>query len=918
MKFTSSNLKPTLIRSIFMFAIATFAAALIWTTLASQPSQAQEADDSDISWQGESLVYDGNTYTGPASESIVSSLGLREDTVAYTYTEPSSTTDRKTHVIYFAPGSDPGTADGANYRVYDYDGPGLFSNGNTPVALTLAPATEESVSSCQVEGGLGWFICPATNTLATFMDYLFGVLTGFLEVKPAQTDEENALYRAWSIMRTFANIAFVIAFLLIIYSQLTNFGISNYGIKKLLPRIIIAAILMNVSYIVCSLAIDISNLLGYGLQGIFINIRNSLVGLEGNTWEVTSWESVTSFVLAGSVAGVGAGIATISAVTASGGVGAAAVAILLPALVVVMFAVLVALLVLAARQAIITILVVISPLAFVAFLLPNTDKWFDKWRGLFMTMLLLFPAFSLIFGGSQLAGAVIIQNATSINVIILGLLIQAAPLYVTPMLIKLSGSLIGRIAGMVNNPNRGIIDRTRNFAKDRAENMKAKNLSTPAKKWEIGKQAAQRYDHNRRRREGWRNVHNAQADANWAQTADFQVIDGGNRNASREKQFGEAQSEAIYLNQLQQKGSELLERELKLRVTVDEVTLEKSKLDAIHEELRAGHSPAGASEVFRQIQKRQEDVSRDIAISGIRKSQASQMHASMVNKDILKSAELQREAQGVATDGGASMLANVVARDRKEIAERIADQQQLMTYFKLESNDYQNLAMNKADVEAKDSDGNIHKFTFNNEYVKEAAISHQFNAGSYGQKMEIINESGEKVLDKDGTYRKGVNYNHRDTIQESVIKSNFSSLAPFVNDKSFDQILKGEWSGQPSMSANAIRQVIEGRIKPAGMLKANANALKVMFEMNDLRTGTAVQQAEFNKYKQMFIDMLPADQRASKLANFDAEFESKYKRMVGVAKEILDNPMLAQDANDESRTVLTDYVNRYTPGPNKP
>ena len=59
---------------------------------------------------------------------------------------------------------------------------------------------------------------------------------------------------------------------------------------------------MNVSYIVCSLAIDISNLLGYGLQGIFINIRNSLVGLEGNTWEVTSWESVTSFVLAGSVA----------------------------------------------------------------------------------------------------------------------------------------------------------------------------------------------------------------------------------------------------------------------------------------------------------------------------------------------------------------------------------------------------------------------------------------------------------------------------------------------------------------------------------------------------------------------------------------------------------------------------------------
>lgn len=660
MKFTSSNLKPTLIRSIFIFALATFAAALIWTTLASQPSQAQEADDSDISWQGESLVYGGNTYTGPASESIVSGLGLREDTVAYTYTEPSSTTDRKTHVIYFAPGSDPGTANGANYRVYDYDGPGLFSNGNDPTSLTLSPATEEPVSSCQVEGGLGWFICPATNTLATFMDYLFGVLTGFLEVKPAQTDEENALYRAWSIMRTFANIAFVIAFLLIIYSQLTNFGISNYGIKKLLPRIIIAAILMNVSYVVCSLAIDISNLLGYGLQGVFINIRNSLVGLEGNTWDIVSWESVTSFVLAGSVAGAGAGIATISAVTASGGVGAAAVAILLPALAVVMFAVLVALLVLAARQAIITILVVISPLAFVAFLLPNTDKWFDKWRGLFMTMLILFPAFSLIFGGSQLAGAVIIQNATSINVIILGLLIQAAPLYVTPMLIKLSGSLIGRIAGMVNNPNRGIIDRTRNFAKDRAENMKAKNLSTPAKKWEIGKRAAQRYDHNRRRREGWRNVHNAQADANWAQTADFSAIDQVSRRAADEKSLGETISAQQYnrskltdasIQQLDvdvrkaklnlsnaeldteiknwddNHSAPVVEAKLRGRVLKDTQSNVHSTHDAEYEEFkygtRADHIPD--TTLVRNLSAAAQDNTRKLALNAMRNESASRM-----------------------------------------------------------------------------------------------------------------------------------------------------------------------------------------------------------------------------------------------------------------------------------------------------
>lgn len=867
MKFTSSNLKPTLIRSIFMFAIATFAAALIWTTLASQSSQAQEADDSDISWQGESLVYDGNTYTGPASESIVSSLGLREDTVAYTYTEPSSTTDRKTHVIYFAPGSDPGTTDGANYRVYDYDGPGLFSNGNTPVALTLAPATEESVSSCQVEGGLGWFICPATNTLATFMDYLFGVLTGFLEVKPAQADEENALYRAWSIMRTFANIAFVIAFLLIIYSQLTNFGISNYGIKKLLPRIIIAAILMNVSYIVCSLAIDISNLLGYGLQGIFINIRNSLVGLEGNTWEVTSWESVTSFVLAGSVAGVGAGIATISAVTASGGVGAAAVAILLPALVVVMFAVLVALLVLAARQAIITILVVISPLAFVAFLLPNTDKWFDKWRGLFMTMLLLFPAFSLIFGGSQLAGAVIIQNATSINVIILGLLIQAAPLYVTPMLIKLSGSLIGRIAGIVNNPNRGIIDRTRNFAKDRAENMKAKNLSTPAKKWEIGKQAAQRYDHNRRRREGWRNVHNAQADANWAQTADFQVIDGGNRNASRDKQYGEAQSEALYLNQLRQDGNSILERELKLRVKVDEVTLEKGKLEKIHEELRAGQAPAGSSEVLRQVANLNGEVTRNIAVNSIATQAAKRLQNSKLSEDLLKNTDmidgqlLQSYAGSIDDNGTTAAVAFAASQKHEADVKLVNERAQIMRQFELNGTERQDLAMGRKSIHKvlKNSSGQvISEFTFDkhDEYAQEAAQDMQLGGqGNVENILEIIAASGSTLS------------GNKKDIAASIPKSGLPGKAAFTSGVFIDKVLKGEIGSKDDIYNEIVNTYIAGgKFKAEQLAQNDAYAIRMMHEAVakiPQQNRTAKQREEFDALAKSVTDILTTDRLRS-------------------------------------------------------
>ena len=82
---------------------------------------------------------------------------------------------------------------------------------------------------------------------------------------------------------------------------------------------------------------------------------------------------------------------------------------------------------------------------------------------MFMTMLIFFPAFSLLFGGSQLAAAAILQNASTIIEVILGLAVQIIALPLTPFLFKLSGGILNRIAGIVNNPNKGLIDRTRNW-----------------------------------------------------------------------------------------------------------------------------------------------------------------------------------------------------------------------------------------------------------------------------------------------------------------------------------------------------------------------------------------------------------------------------------------------------------------------
>lgn len=68
---------------------------------------------------------------------------------------------------------------------------------------------------------------------------------------------------------------FIIAFLAIIVSQVTGMGINNYGIKKMLPRLVVAAIAVNVSYYICQLIVDLTNILGYEIQNALAGISNS-------------------------------------------------------------------------------------------------------------------------------------------------------------------------------------------------------------------------------------------------------------------------------------------------------------------------------------------------------------------------------------------------------------------------------------------------------------------------------------------------------------------------------------------------------------------------------------------------------------------------------------------------------------------
>lgn len=332
------------------------------------------------------------------------------------------------------------------------------------------PPPPGGATTCVVEA-IGWIICPVMKFMAKIVDGAYGFVSSLLTVQPLLTTggEGNvygSLYSAWSIMRNFANVAFVIAFLIIIFSQLTSVGITNYGVKKMLPRIIVAAILVNVSYWISALAVDLSNIVGSSAKDIMTSLSGNIAGPAAGTLSASQtgegWVGVTGFVLAGMV---GADLALYAGLSA-----------LIPALLAALLAIVTVFLVLTLRQALIILLVVIAPLAFVAYLLPNTESLFKKWRGLFQTLLLMYPIIAVIFGASAFASTIVMNSASGtykIIIQIMGALISVLPLALTPIVMKTAGGVLGKFGAFVNNPNRGPFDRMRKGAEGYRKNRQS-------------------------------------------------------------------------------------------------------------------------------------------------------------------------------------------------------------------------------------------------------------------------------------------------------------------------------------------------------------------------------------------------------------------------------------------------------------
>ena len=319
---------------------------------------------------------------------------------------------------------------------------------NAKETPTSQDPQEGTVNICSEESGsLSWLVCPATGFLAKITDGIYSIIEEYLTISPLTSATDSPFHQIWAIFRDITNIVFVILLLIAIISQLTGIGLSNYSIKKLLPKIVLTAILINLRYIVCSLCVDLANLLGASLRGLFASIE-STVTPTGIVASSTS-SSIDYTLLVGAFSG--AVIATGFAIGATGGLGYVFLS-LLPVLLAAVVSVIIAYITIAARQALVYVLIMVSPLAFVCYLLPNTSNWFNTWKKSLTQMLLFYPMFAALFGACSLVGWVIIAAAEAPLMLILGMAIKVVPLFLAWNLLKMSGTL----PGQVNSILRGI------------------------------------------------------------------------------------------------------------------------------------------------------------------------------------------------------------------------------------------------------------------------------------------------------------------------------------------------------------------------------------------------------------------------------------------------------------------------------
>jgi hypothetical protein len=337
----------------------------------------------------------------------------------------------------------------------------------------------DDTSACVAHShtSLEWLFCPLITAISKGADQLNNAVESQLDFStdnflPDSGDNIGA-YRAWSVIKDLATSLLIIILLVMVFSQAAGSGIFEaYTIRKILPRLVIAVIAMQLSWQLCIFAIHLANDLGNGLAQLITapfggagnldlsSLLNHLSGLAAGATSLTLTTAVVSGIFLGTV--------------------------FLPGAFMIIFSVLITVLVGLAsvlfRNIIIIACVIFAPIALILWVIPNqsTKKYWGMWSSNFTNALLLFPIMvGLIYGGrifAYVAGGVGKAGFLDLIMVLVGFF---APYAILPKAFKWGGSWTAAGANLI--ASNGAVKKARELNKKEMGGLQQRRLNKYAK-----------------------------------------------------------------------------------------------------------------------------------------------------------------------------------------------------------------------------------------------------------------------------------------------------------------------------------------------------------------------------------------------------------------------------------------------------
>lgn len=287
---------------------------------------------------------------------------------------------------------------------------GQCTKDNGDCTNTQAPTCESNFDS-----GFEWIICgglkladAAAGGFSNFVDDQLCFKTGPTSstggvICHGNDNLNDNVKTAWGIFKNIATALLVIVMLVMVISQAIGGGpFDAYTVRKMLPKLVVAVILMQISWVLFKWTIDLSNDLGKGIQNLMYapfggadNMQlDKLIGNAAQTHTVGTNNTWAFFTI---LAGLGGAIANLPG--------------LLTLALFVVVALATAFFVLILRKILIILLIILAPVALIVWILPGTQRYWKMWQDNFTKLLLMFPLIMALIAGGRIFAYIVSGGA---------------------------------------------------------------------------------------------------------------------------------------------------------------------------------------------------------------------------------------------------------------------------------------------------------------------------------------------------------------------------------------------------------------------------------------------------------------------------------------------------------------------------